>query len=192
MRLNLDTANAIVRLANNITSKDVVRHNINHVELKKLDNEYVELAATDGHIAVWVKIKDVNLASTLLKTPYYFNRDQSDLLKALIKNAHAWVDTDKMFTTDVKFPNMSQFRIKDAKWTETIYKDKAPPEIIIDRSFTLGFNIKFMTRIEKAFAPSKSGGVKMTMDTRDNKRAFLITSTNTEISEEAIVMPMRI
>lgn len=192
MRLSLETANALVRLANHIASRDQTRYHLTNVELKKLDNEYIELAATDGHIAVWVKIKDVNLASTLLKTPYYFNRDQSDLLKALIKNAHAWVDTDKMFTTDVKFPNMSQFRIKDIKWTETIYKDKAPFEIIFDQSFTIGFNIKFMTRIEKAFAPSKSGGVKMTMDTRSKDKPFLIRSNNTELQEEAVVMPMRI
>lgn len=194
MRLSLETANALVRLANNITSKvktplDITF--INHVELKKLDNEYLELSATDGHIAVWVKIKDVALASTLLKTPYYFPRENADLLKALIKNAFHHVDFEG-FTKDVKFPNMNQFRITDTKWTETIYKEKAPPEIVIDRSFTIGFNIKFMTRIEKAFAPSKNGCVKMTMDTRSKDKPFLIRSNNTEILEEAVVMPMRV
>lgn len=191
MRLSLETANALVRIANNITSKDQTRHHLNHVEMKKLKDDYIELAATDGHIAVWVKIKDEALASTLLKTPYYFNRDQADVLKALTKNAFHNVDFEG-FVTDVKFPNMSQFKITDTVWNETIYKDKAPPEIVIDRSFTLGFNIKFMTRIEKAFAPSKSGGVKMTMDTRDKLKPFLIRSTNTELTEEAVVMPMRV
>ena len=191
MRLSHETANALIRLANNVASKDQTRYHLTFVEMKKIDNDYIELAATDGHIAVWVKIKDTNLASTLLKTPYYFPRDQAELLKAMIKNSFAWVDFEK-FEKDIKFPNMEQFRIKDTKWTETIYKDKAPPEIIIDRSFTIGFNIKFMQRIEKAFAPSKGGAVKMTMDTRDKLKPFLIRSVNTELQEEAVIMPMRV
>ena len=191
MRLSHETASALVRLALNVASKDVVRHNLNHVELKKIDNDFIELSATDGHIAVWVKIKDTNLASTLLKTPYYFHRDNAELLKVLVKNSFAWVDFEK-FEKDVKFPNMSQFRIKDTKWTETIYKEKAPPEIIIDRSFTIGFNIKFMQRIEKAFSVGKSGAVKMTQDTRDKLKPFLITCSNDGLEQEAVIMPMRI
>ena len=83
MRLTHETANALIRLANNVTSKDQTRYHLTFVELKKIDNDHIELAATDGHIAVWVKIKDTNLAPTLLKTPYYFNRDNAELLKAL-------------------------------------------------------------------------------------------------------------
>lgn len=191
MRLSHETANALVRLAINVASKDQTRYHLTFVELKKIDNDHIELAATDGHIAVWVKIKDTTLASTILKTPYYFQRDHADLLKALVKNSFAWVDCDK-FETDIKFPNMNQFRITDTKWTETVYTKNAPPELVIDRSFTIGFNIKFMQRIEKAFAPSKSGGVKMTMDTRSKDKPFLIRSNNTEMLEEAVVMPMRI
>ena len=191
MRLSLETANALVRLANNIASKDGTRYNLQCVELKKLDDEYLELSATDGHIAVWVKIKDEALASTLLKTPYYFHKENANILKALIKNAIHHVDFID-FKTDIKYPNMNQFRITDTHWTETINPPKITTDIVIDRSFTLGFNIKFMTRIEKAFAPTRSGGVKMIMDTRDKSKPFLIRSTHTELTEEAVVMPMRI
>lgn len=191
MRLTIETANALVRLANNIASKDATRYNLQCVELKKLDDEYLELSATDGHIAVWVKIKDEALASTLLKTPYYFHKENANILKALIKNAIHHVDFID-FKTDVKFPNMNLFRITVTNWTETINHENGSAGIEIDRSFTIGFNIKFMTRIEKAFAPTKSGGVKMIMDTRDKLKPFLIRSTHTELTEEAVIMPMRI
>ena len=191
LTINKETALAIVRLAKNITSKDATRYHLQMVEMRKLDNEHVELAATDGHIAVWVKIKDEKLALEMTKEPVYFHADNADILKALEKMQFGRVVFSD-FETGIKFPNMDQFRIKSTVWTETIYKDKAPPEIEINRSFTIGFNIKFMQRIEKAFAPSRGGGVSMTMDTRDKLKPFLITSTSTELKEEAVVMPMRL
>ena len=148
LTINKETALVLVRLAKNITSKYATRYHLQMVEMRKLDNEHIELAATDGHIAVWVKIKDEKLALEMTKEPVYFHSDNSGLLKALEKTAIGRV-TFSDFETDIKFPNMNQFRIKDTKWTETIYKDKAPDEVIIDRSFTIGFNIKFMQRIER-------------------------------------------
>jgi len=188
MRLSHETANALIRLSINVASKDQTRYHLTFVEMKKIDNDYIELAATDGHIAVWVKIKDTNLASTLLKTPYYFNRDNAELLKVLVKGSFAWVDCDK-FEKDIKFPNLEQFRIKDTKWTETIYKEKAPPEIVIDRSFTIGLSSKLLGRIEKAFAPTKSSCFKFIFDTRDNGKPALILGGD---GETAVIMPMRV
>ena len=188
LTINKETALALVRLAKNIISKDATRYHLQMVEMRKLDNEHVELAATDGHIAVWVKIKDEKLALEMTKEPVYFHSDNSGLLNALEKTAMGRV-TFSDFETDIKFPNMEQFRIKDTKWTETIYKEKAPPEIVIDRSFTIGLSSKLLGRIEKAFAPTKSSCFKFIFDTRDNGKPALILGGD---GETAVIMPMRV
>lgn len=194
MRLSKELAETLIRVSKYATTSDQTRFHLTNVRMKKVDDTRIEVAATDGHLMVYITIEDKALASTLLNSPYYLSQDDAEVLALKIKQAGPhkpfvdFLDIKAESEIDFKYPNIDSFKIdREAVYTENFKVVKGDLEV--NRKYSIGIDANLLIRIAKCFENKKALRTKLTFDTRENIKPILVTGQDNEM---AILMPMRV